>query len=183
MVGYFFQIPPHAWVLSPTACQVVIESMLEYCRWQGTCHFTMQMIIFLQRWHMLPYMESNSDFLWLPTIGPRAIQNMFHMTQTFQYLKIALSLIDITFMTWNMPSSLHEIHMFTPFIFIVINKYLSNVYPVPGTKRGVEMRRINGKRRSRSWDRIKSTKNYLNPTEDSECILKITDNKEGVFSK
>lgn len=75
MVGNFFQIPLHVWVLSPNTCQVIIESMLEYCRWQGTKYFTTQMIPSLQRWHTLPYMESNSDFLWLPLIGPRAIKN------------------------------------------------------------------------------------------------------------
>lgn len=59
----------------------------------------MQVIISLQKWHTLLYMESNPDFLRLPLIGPRAVQNMFHMIQTFQYLKITLSLLDIIFMT------------------------------------------------------------------------------------
>lgn len=108
MVGsYFFQILLHVWVLLPNACQVVIESILQVTG--NLPVYSIDDYIFEMMAHASLYgikfwlLVASIDGSW----GHSEL--MFHMTQTFQYLNIALSLIDVIFVTSNIPWSISEI--------------------------------------------------------------------------
>lgn len=66
---------------------------------------------------------------------------------------------------------------------MVMSKFLSCVSPVPGTIKGVGMRRVNGKKQEQKLRQKQKHKKPFIFTKECGCILKVIGNKWKVFKQ